>query len=113
MPQNSAIDTSELLKQMLEEARAILKNAWSKYKEYFKKELKSFAENLRFIEKLKFEGKISEEQARLYFGLQKESMRVILTTMTGLAILTIEQIINAVLKLVCGLVSQLLGWSLC
>lgn len=110
---DTTINVSEVLNEMLAEARKILERDWSSYKEYFKSELKALAGNLKLIDKLKTEGKITEEQAKLYLGVQKYSMQVVLHTMTGLALITIERIINAVIMVACTVVSRVLGWSLC
>lgn len=110
---DTTINVSEILTEMLAEARKILERDWSVYKEYFKSELKAFAGNLKLIDKLKTEGKITEEQAKLYLGLQKDSMEIVFQTMTGLTVITIERIINAAIAVVCRVASAVLGWSLC
>ena len=103
---------SELLNPMLSAAKGELTKYWSEVKPYAQKEIKAMAENLKLINKLKQQGKITEEQAKLYLDLQKNSFKIVLLTFQGLSILTVENTINAVLKSVKDTVNSVIGWKL-
>ena len=64
------------------------------------------------ISQLKLEGKINEEQAKLYIEIQKSSVRIVLLTIEGLGILAVEAAINAALDIVKTTVNKTIGWSI-
>jgi hypothetical protein len=98
-------------KSMLEAAKAELSSHWKEVKPFAEKEVKSFTENLKFIAKLKAEGKINEAQALLYIDIQKSSMRIVLLTIQGLGILTVENAINSAINVVKDTVNSAIGWA--
>ena len=57
-------------------------------------------------------GKITEEQARLYIDIQKNSMRIVLLTIEGLGILAVEAAINAAIDVIRSTVNTALGWRI-
>ncbi len=63
------INFSKLIGNMLEASKDKLKKHWDEAQPYAEKEMKSFAENIKLIVKLKLEGKITEEQAKLYMDI--------------------------------------------
>ncbi|MBV6477839.1 MAG: hypothetical protein HGGPFJEG_00583 [Ignavibacteria bacterium] len=103
---------SDLLSPMLDAAKGELTKYWNDVKPYAQKEIKAMIENLKLIYKLKQQGKITEEQAKLYLNLQKNSFKIVLLTFQGLSILTVENTINAVLKSVKDTVNSVIGWKL-
>lgn len=106
------IDFSKLIKDMLLAFQGQLSNHWKEAKPYTEKEIKSFAENIKLIAKLQLEGKIDEQQAKLYMDIQKSSMRIVLLTIEGLGILAVENAINAAIDVVRATVNTALGWTI-
>lgn len=106
------IDLNQLLKEMTESAKKVLKSKWKEIKPFAEQQLKSFAENIKLIAVLKAKGKITEEQARLHLTIQKESARTVLLAMEGIGIVTAENAINAALKVVQTTVNNSIGWAL-
>lgn len=105
------IDFSKLIQDMLDAAKGKLTNHWSEAKPYAEKEIKSFAETIKLVTELKVQGKISEEQAKLYIDIQKSSMRIVLLTIEGLGILAVEAAINAALDIIRSTVNTALNWT--
>ena len=108
----ATINFSKLIKDMLEAAKGQLSGHWGEAKPYAEKEIKSFAENIKLIIKLKAAGKINEEQAKLYMDIQRSSMRIVLLTIQGLGILAVEAAINAAIDVVRSTVNTALGWAI-
>lgn len=106
------IDFNKLITDMLGAAKNVLTDYWEETSPYAKNEFKAFANNVALIAALKLEGKINEEQARLYMELQKSSMRTVLLTIKGLGILAVEAAINAALDIARGVVNTALGWTI-
>lgn len=106
------LDFGKLVKDMVDAVKGPLTDHWKEAKPYAEKEIKSFAENIKLIAKLKLEGKITEEQARLYIDIQKSSMRIVLLTIQGLGILAVENAINAAIDVIKGTVNTALGWTI-
>lgn len=97
---------------MANAAKGQLLNHWKEAKPYAEKEIQSFAGNIQLIAELKLEGKITEEQARLYLDIQKSSMRIVLLTIEGLGILAVEAAINAAIDVVRTTVNTAIGWTI-
>ncbi len=106
------IDFNKLIQDMLNAAEGKLTNHWNEAKPYTEKEVNSFAENIKLIAKLKIQGKITEEQAKLYADIQKSSMRIVLLTIEGLGILAVEAAITAAIDVVRSTVNTALGWRI-
>ncbi len=105
-------DFTTLLPDMLEAARNSLTSHWKDAAPYAEKEMKAFTENIKLIGKLKLEGKISLEQAKLHIDIQKNSMRTVLLTIEGLGILAVEAAINAAIDVVRSAVNKAIGWTI-
>ena len=106
------ININDILEKMLGAAKGVLENHWEEAKPFAEQELKSLAENIGLISQLKLEGKINEEQAKLYIEIQKSSVRIVLLTIEGLGILAVEAAINAALDIVKTTVNTTIGWSI-
>ena len=106
------INVQEILEQMLDAAKEVLENHWEEAKPFAQQELKSLAENLKLINQLKTQGKISEEQAKHYLEIHKSSVRIVLLTIEGLGILAVEATINAALDVIKSAVNTAIGWSI-
>lgn len=108
----SNIDYNKLLNDMLQEASKILTGYWDETKPYAEKEFKAFLENISLIEKLKLEGKISEERAKLHISMQKNAIRMVLLTIEGLGAIAVENALNAALGIVRDTINTAIGWTL-
>ncbi|MFQ5709489.1 MAG: hypothetical protein ACE5HO_18690 [bacterium] len=104
-----AIDVAEILSKMLNAAQKEFGSKWPGVKDYAESEFKKLAENFATIEKLKLQGKVTEEQAKLLLDIQKNSARMVLLTIEGLGLLTVEAAINAALNVVKDVVNSALG----
>jgi hypothetical protein len=58
------------------------------------------------------QGKITEEQAKLYVEIQKSSTRVVLLIIEGLGILANESAINTAIDIVKSTVNTAIGWAI-
>lgn len=105
------LNFSKLIKDMINAAKGEFSDHWKEVKPYAEKEFKSFAENIKLIAQLKLDGKINEEQAKLYIDIQKSSMRIVLLTIQGLGLLTVEAAINAAIDTIKSTVNTALGWT--
>ena len=88
-----AID--DLLKQMLEAAKIVLKTQWKQVKPMAELQLRSTLINLELIAELKLRGKITKEQAALHIEIQKQSIRTTLLSFEGIGIVAAEKALNA------------------
>ena len=106
------LDVTELASNMLEAFKANLKKQWPEVKEYADSESKKLAESLVMIERLKFAGKITEEQAKLHFEIQKNASRTVLLALEGLGLIAVEQAINSAIAVLRDSVNTALGFQL-
>lgn len=106
------INYGQIVKEMLDAMKSILSDHWKEAKPYAEKELKSFAENIKLIAKLKAEDKITLEQAQLYIEIQRSTMRVVLLTIEGLGILAVEKAINTAIDTVRKTINTAIGWKI-
>ena len=106
------LKTSVLVKQMLIAAKGKLDDQWPDVKRYAETEAKKLAATIVMIEKLKVEGKISRNQARILLDMQKNTSRMILLTIEGLSLLTAEAAVNAAIKSIRDTVNSAIGWKL-
>ncbi len=108
----ASINFDKLIKDMLSATKGKLANHWNEVKPYAEKEVNSFAENIKLIAELKIQGKITEDQAKLYIDIQKSSMRIVLLTIEGLGILAVEAAINAAIDVIRSTVNNALDWTI-
>ncbi len=107
-----ALDVGELVKKMFEAFETSLVDKWPEIKDYAEAEAKKMAESLVMIEKLVIAGKITEEQAKLHFQIQRNATRMVLLTIEGLGIIAVEQAINAALDVLKDTVNTALDFTL-
>jgi hypothetical protein len=108
----SDIDLNDMLKQMVQSVRKVLKSSWKEVKPFAEQQLRSFIENIRLIDELKSKGKITEEKARLHLSIQREAARTVLLTIEGIGILTAENAINSAIQVIRTTVNKAIGWVL-
>jgi hypothetical protein len=106
------IDYNKLIQDMSVAVAGKLANNWNEVQPFAEKEVKSFAETIKLIENLKEEGKITEEQAKLYIDMSKSSMRTVLLTNEGLGLLATEAAINAAIDVIRSTVNTAIGLTI-
>ena len=107
-----AIDASDVSRKMVQAAADSLKGKWPVVKDFAEAEFKKLAETLALIVRLKAEGKITEDQAKLHLDIQKNTTRMVLLTAEGLSLLIVETAINAALKVVRDTINTAIGFAL-
>jgi serine phosphatase RsbU (regulator of sigma subunit) len=105
-----AID--DLLKQMLEAAKIVLKSQWKQVKPMAELQLRSTLINLELIAELKLRGKITKEQAALHIEIQKQSIRTTLLSFEGIGIVAAEKALNAALGAARTVINKSIGWKI-
>jgi hypothetical protein len=106
------IDVETLVKRMAGAARGVLKKKWPKARDYAQNEFQKISQSIAFIERQHLAGKMTDEQARLHLEIQKNTARMVLLTLEGLGILTVESALNAALQVVRDTVNSALGFAL-
>jgi hypothetical protein len=106
------INVEDLLQKMLAAAAGPFKQQWPNVKDYAQTELKKIAESIAFIEAQAALGQMTPEQAKLHLDIQKNASRMVLLTIEGLGILTVEAAINAALAVVKEAVNTALKFPL-
>lgn len=108
----ASIDVSALLTNMLNAAKGPLLQKWPEAKDYAETEFKKIGESILFIEKQRLIGKMTEEQAKLHLGMQKNASMAVLLTLEGLGLLAVEAAINAALQVIKEVVNTALKFPL-
>jgi len=78
-----SLDASELAASMLNAMKGVLSKKWPEIDEYAATETKKLAESIVMVQKLKLTKKITEEEAKLHFNIQKNATRTVLLTIKG------------------------------
>ena len=107
-----SLNAGQLAGDMIGAMQGVLTKKWPEIKEYAETEAKKLAESFVMIEKLKLEGKLDEEEARLHFQMQKNAGRTVLLTIEGLGVLAVEEALNAAFDIVRDAVNTALGFTL-
>ena len=113
MPVNlGALDVKTLAAQMLAAALPILKSGASDAESFAKMEFTKIAQTIVSIGEQLASGQINQQQAELLLDMQKSASQNVLLTLKGLALVTVEQAINAALNVVKTAVNTALGIAL-
>lgn len=107
-----AIDTRALLKEMVKAAQGVLEDAWPDLKEVATAELKGIAESIKTIERLRLQGKISQRQAKLLLKMKRNTAKIVLLSFQGMGLISVENAVNAALKVARDTVNTSLGFKL-
>ena len=107
----SDIDIGEIIGKMINASKEVLTDNWQEVQPYANQEFKNLAENFKLIIELKKEDKITEEQARLYIDIHKNTVKIVLLTIKGLGILTVENAINAAISVVRDSINTAIGFT--
>jgi endonuclease III len=107
-----ALKVEALVKSMAGAASKSLGGRWPEAKDYATAEFRKIAQSVETVGRLRAEGKVTEEQARLLLDIQRNASRSVLLTLEGLGLLAAEAAINAALGAVRSTVNAALGWVL-
>ena len=106
------LDKAQIYEEMIGAVKGVLEDNWQKARPFAEKQIMLFTESLQTIQLLKDQGKLNEEQAKLYLEIQKSSLRITLMTVDGLQALAVEKAINTALAVVKKAINTAIGWKL-
>jgi len=105
-------DGKAMLSDMIEATRKIFNENWNDVGPFVEMESQHVLDSLSTIARLKQEGSISEEQARLQLVIQRDCFLSLLLTVKGIRRIQAENAVNAALAVIRSSANRLLGWSL-
>jgi len=108
----TSIDFAEIFNDMVGAAKNSLKDKWTDIRDLATSSIRTLAQNIVDIEKMKASGTITNEQARLMIGIQQDAFKIVLLSEEGLGLLAVEAALNAVLKVIRATVNTALGFTL-
>jgi hypothetical protein len=106
------LDIGELVQTMSGAALGVLRNEWPSVKGYAETEFRKLGETVKLIADEAAEGRITAEEAALLFDMQRNAMRSVLLTVSGIGILTAEAAINAALEAARAPINAAVGWAI-
>ncbi len=107
-----ALDVGTLASQMLGAALPILKKDAQDAESFAKTEFTKIAQTIVSIGEQVASGQINQQQAGLLLDMQTSASRNVLLTLQGLALLAVEEAINAALAVVKTAVNTAVGFAL-
>jgi hypothetical protein len=107
-----ALDIRSLASSMLQTALPILKKSAADVESFAKTEFTKIAQTIVSIQELTAAGSIDQQQAALLLDMQKNASRSVLLALEGLALLAVENAINAALGVAKTAVNTALGFAL-
>jgi hypothetical protein len=107
-----SLDVEALASQMLEAALPILNKGAQNATSFAKTEFRKIAETIVAIGEQLSAGEINERQAVLLLSMQTSASRNVFLTLQGLALLAVEEAINAALDVVKTAVNTAVGFAL-
>jgi hypothetical protein len=108
----AALRVSDILPEMLAAAKDSLGEDWPNVKDYAKIELRKLAQSMVDIAKLAATGKVNGKQAKVLLRIHRNTTMVVMLTVQGLGVITVENAINAALKAVRDTVNGALPFRL-
>jgi len=108
----SKLNLKDLTGPMLSASKNTLNERWPDIREYAKTEMKSIAESIVLIQKLRALGKITEQQASMLLEMKRNTTRIVLLAVDGMTLLMVEETINAAIKAVRDVVNKSLKFAL-
>jgi len=106
------IDFKSLTDTILGTLKNSLGDKWQAIGSLATTSAKTLAHNLVEIEKMMVNKKITPEQAKLLFNMQKNALTTVLLSEEGLGLLAAEAAINDVLDAIKGIANKALGFAL-
>ncbi|MDQ6844723.1 MAG: hypothetical protein M3Z92_10280 [Bacteroidota bacterium] len=110
----ASLKISDLLNNMAAAAKKSLAKKWPEIQNLATSSFKALAQNLVDIEAMRQEPSpsISEEQANLLIGMQKNTVKMVLLSEEGLGLLAAEAAINAALDSIKDVVNKAIGFAI-
>ena|SRR5436305_5646238 len=108
----AALDIKNIVAQMSAAAGGVLKDKWPDARSFAESEFEKLAHTFVSIGEQFAARKINAEQAELLLDIQKNAARTVLLSLEGLAILAVEEAINAALDAVKSAVNTAVGFAL-
>lgn len=108
----NTLDLNSLFTEMFKAVETSFGDKFPKIRDLARSSVKTLAQNIVDIEAMKITGTITEEQARLKLGIQKDAFKIILLTEEGLGLLAVESALNAALDVVKKAVNTAIGFIL-
>ena len=106
------LDYKQIVSECLAAAKTELGKSWKSFKPYAEHEFRQFAENAEFLAHLKLAGTIENEELKARLEIQRLALKNVLLTMRGIGLVTAQNTVNAVLKIVGEAVSKMLEVAL-
>ena len=107
-----SFDVDEVLGDMVEAAGGVLGEHIEDIRDFAETEFKKLADTAELIIRLRADGKIDDDEARLHFRLQKNATQIVLLAIEGLGILAVEQALNAAINVLKNAVNTATGFAL-
>ena len=107
----SSISASAIATPMIAAMKGVVGERWPHIKDYAEGESKKLANSLAQIVKLRVTGQITNEECYLLLEMQKNTARTVLLALEGMALLLVEEAINAALKAVRDVVNSAIGFT--
>jgi hypothetical protein len=106
------LDVQDLASKMIAAAVPILSKDAKNAEAFAKTEFTKIAQTIASIGQMLSAGQINQQQAALLLDMQRSASRNVLLTLQGLALLAVENAINAALNVVKTVVNTDLGFAL-
>lgn len=107
----SSINVEESVSQMLLAAKAVFDDKWPDVKKFAESESKKFVKSMAEIELWKRTGEITESEAKSLSKLHQRSMKMVFTSLEGIALAMAEKAINAALDVIRQVINTAIGWK--
>ncbi len=108
----SILDFNSIFNQMLNAAKSSLGEKFPTIRDLATTSIKTIAQNIIDIEEMNVSGAITQEQALLMIGMQKNAFKIVLLSEEGLGLLAVEAALNAALDAVKTAVNTAIGFAL-
>lgn len=102
------LNYKQVVAECLAAAKTELGRSWKSFKPYAEHEFRQFAENAEFLAQLKLAGTIDNDEFKARLEIQRLALKNVLLTMKGIGLITAQNTVNAVLKIVGKAVSKVL-----
>lgn len=107
-----ALDVGSLASQMLAAALPMLKQDAANAESFAKGEFQKIAQTIVSIEEQQASGEVDQAEASLFLDMQKNASKSVLLALKGMALLAVENAINAALGAIKAVVNSTLGFAL-
>src|SRR3954466_13762869 len=106
------LDFDSIFSQMLEAVKTSFGDKFPKIRDLATSSIKTLAQNIIDIEQMQLAGTITQEQASLMIGVQKDAFKIVLLSEEGLGLLAVEAALNAAIDVIRTTVNTAIGFAL-